>query len=117
MVEVIPKKKNRSHSIKIPKKCPCGKAEVIINYQSEWTIVDTNTSKPIKRFSSNYEAKKFLGENQTLKIHIAEERFETPFMKCSGGNNCPEIFQGKFTHFVSRKAMDIDGLGLSLIHI
>ena len=115
MVEVIPKKKNRSHSIKIPKKCPCGKAEIVINFQSEWTIVDTNTSKPIKRFSSSYEAKKFLDENQALKIHIAEERFETPFMKCSGGNNCPEIFQGKFTHFVSRKAMDIDGLGQEIL--
>ena len=115
MVEVIPKKKNRSHSIKIPKKCPCGKAEIVINFQSEWTIVDTNTSKPIKRFSSSYEAKKFLDENQVLKIHIAEERFETPFMKCSGGNNCPEIFQGKFTHFVSRKAMDIDGLGQEIL--
>ena len=115
MVEVIPKKKNRSNSVKIPKKCPCGNAEIVFNFQSEWIVVNTNTAKPVKRFSSNYEAKKFLDENQTLKFHISEERLKTPFIKCSGGNNCPEIFKGKFTHFVSRRAMDIDGLGQEIL--
>ena len=115
MVEVIPKKKNRSNSVKIPKKCPCCNAEIVFNFQSEWIVVNTNTAKPVKRFSSNYEAKKFLDENQTLKFHISEERLKTPFIKCSGGNNCPEIFKGKFTHFVSRRAMDIDGLGQEIL--
>ena len=48
-------------------------------------------------------------------MNILEERLDTPFIKCSGGNSCPEIFQGKFTHFVSRKAMDIDGLGQEIL--
>ena len=115
MVEVIPKKKNRSNSVKTPKKCPRCNADIVFNYQSEWRIVDTNTSKLIKRFSSHYEAKKFLDANQGSKFNISEERLKTPFIKCSGGNNCPEIFQGKFTHFVSRKAMDIDGLGQEIL--
>ena len=115
MVRVIPKKKNRSNSVKTPKKCPKCNADIVFNYQSEWRVIESNTSKTIKRFSSHYEAKKFQNENQTLKHNISEERLETPFISCSGGNNCPEIFQGKFTHFVSRKAMDIDGLGQEIL--
>tara|TARA_B100001989_G_scaffold25121_1_gene15017 strand:- start:3342 stop:5498 length:2157 start_codon:yes stop_codon:yes gene_type:complete len=115
MVEVIPKKKNRSNSVKTPKKCPRCNSDIVFNYQSEWKIFDKNTSKLVKKFSSNYEAKKFQDENQESKFNISEERLKTPFIKCSGGNNCPEIFQGKFTHFVSRKAMDIDGLGQEIL--
>ena len=44
-------------------------------------------------------------------------KLDTPFIKCSGGNSCPEIVQGKFTHFVSRKAMDIDGLGQEILYM
>ena len=115
MVKVIPKKKNRSSSVKTPKKCPKCNADIVFNYQSEWRAVDSNTSKTIKRFSSHYEAKKFQDENQTSKYNISEEHLETPFISCTGGNNCPEIFQSKFTHFVSRKAMDIDGLGQEIL--
>jgi len=116
MVEVIPKKNNRSSSVKIPKKCPICKADIVFNYQSQWIIHDTeNTSRPVKKFSSKYEAKKFLDESPASRFNMSEERLETPFIKCSGGSNCPEIFQGKFTHFVSRKAMDIDGLGQEIL--
>jgi DNA ligase (NAD+) len=48
-------------------------------------------------------------------LSILEKSLETPFIKCSGGNSCSAIFQGKFTHFVSRKAMDIDGLGQEIL--
>ena len=60
--------------------------------------------------------KNSIEDHQSLDLDIAEERLETPFIKCSGGNSCPEIFQGKFTHFVSRKAMDIDGLGQEILY-
>ena len=116
MVQVIPKKKNRASPIQAPKKCPSCQSATVFNYQSEWTVMNISQSKPIKKFSSNYEAKKFIEDHQSLDLEIAEERLETPFIKCSGGNSCPEIFQGKFTHFVSRKAMDIDGLGQEILH-
>ena len=116
MVQVIPKKKNRSSPIQAPKKCPSCQSATVFNYQSEWTVMNINQSKPIKKFSSNYEAKKFIEDNQSLDLDISEERLETPFIKCSGGNSCPEIFQGKFIHFVSRKAMDIDGLGQEILY-
>ena len=116
MVQVIPKKKNRASPIQAPKKCPSCQSATVFNYQSEWTVMNISQSKPIKKFSSNYEAKKFIEDNQSHDLDIAEERLETPFIKCSGGNSCPEIFQGKFTHFVSRKAMDIDGLGQEILY-
>ena len=116
MVQVIPKKKNRASPIQAPKKCPSCQSATVFNYQSEWTVMNISQSKPIKKFSSNYEAKKFIEDHQSLDLDIAEERLETPFIKCSGGNSCPEIFQGKFTHFVSRKAMDIDGLGQEILY-
>ena len=116
MVQVIPKKKNRASPIQAPKKCPSCQSATVFNYQSEWTVMNISQSKPIKKFSSNYEAKKFIEDHQSLDLDMSEERLETPFIKCSGGNSCPEIFQGKFTHFVSRKAMDIDGLGQEILH-
>ena len=116
MVQVIPKKKNRASPIQAPEKCPSCQSATVFNYQSEWTVMNISQSKPIKKFSSNYEAKKFIEDHQSLDLDIAEERLETPFIKCSGGNSCPEIFQGKFTHFVSRKAMDIDGLGQEILY-
>ena len=116
MVQVIPKKINRASPIQAPKKCPSCQSETVFNYQSEWTVLNTSHSKPIKKFSSNYEAQKFIEDNKPLDLSITEERLETPFIKCSGGNSCPEIFQGKFTHFVSRKAMDIDGLGQEILY-
>ena len=116
MVQVIPKKINRASPIQAPKKCPSCQSETVFNYQSEWTVLNTSHSKPIKKFSSNYEAQKFIEDNKPLDFSITEERLETPFIKCSGGNSCPEIFQGKFTHFVSRKAMDIDGLGQEILY-
>ena len=116
MVQVIPKKKNRASPIQAPKKCPSCQSATVFNYQSEWTVMNISQSKPIKKFSSNYEAKKFIEDHQSLDLDMSEERLETPFIKCSGGNSCPEIFQGKFTHFVSRKAMDIDGLGQEILY-
>ena len=115
MVRVIPKKKNRSNAVEAPQKCPSCQSAIVLNYQSEWTVIDNSKSKPVKKFASKYEAQKFFAINQSDNLSILEERLNTPFIKCSGGNKCPEIFQGKFTHFVSRKAMDIDGLGQEIL--
>ena len=117
MVRVIPKKNNRANVVEAPNKCPSCQSETVLNYQSEWTIIDSSLSKPVKKFASKYEAQKFLETNQSQNLSISEARLDTPFIKCSGGNNCPEIFQGKFTHFVSRKAMDIDGLGQEILFV
>jgi DNA ligase (NAD+) len=117
MVRVIPKKNNRANEVEAPNKCPSCQSETVLNYQSEWTIIDSSLSKPVKKFASKYEAQKFLETNQSQNLSISEARLDTPFIKCSGGNNCPEIFQGKFTHFVSRKAMDIDGLGQEILFV
>src|SRR6056300_1911786 len=116
MVKVIPKKRNRAAAVQSPKKCSSCGSKTIFNYQAEWLVMNINNSKPIKKFSSNYEAQKFLDDQQSYQLNIVENRLNTPFLKCSGGNNCPEIFQGKFTHFVSRKAMDIDGLGQEILY-
>jgi DNA ligase (NAD+) len=117
MVRVIPKKNNRGNEVEAPDKCPSCQSETVLNYQSEWTIIDSSSSKPLKKFASKYEAQKFLETNHSQNLSISEARLDTPFIKCSGGNNCPEIFQGKFTHFVSRKAMDIDGLGQEILFV
>ena len=115
MIRVIPKKKNRANAVEAPQKCPCCHSPIVLNYQSEWTVIDSSKSKPVKKFASKYEAQKFLETNQSVSLNISEEQLDTPFIKCSGGNNCPEIFQGKFTHFVAKKAMDIDGLGQEIL--
>ena len=40
----------------------------------------------------------------------------TSDLKCSGGFNCDEIQKGQIVHFVSRKAFDIEGLGIEIIN-
>ena len=43
---------------------------------------------------------------------------EGPFLRCDAGMNCPAQLFGYFEHFVSRKAMNIDGLGYKInIHL
>ena len=39
---------------------------------------------------------------------------EGPFLRCDAGMNCPAQLFGYFEHFVSRKAMNIDGLGYKI---
>ncbi len=40
----------------------------------------------------------------------------TSDLKCSGGFSCDEIQKGQIVHFVSRKAFDIEGLGIEIIN-
>ncbi|EKO36293.1 NAD-dependent DNA ligase domain protein [SAR86 cluster bacterium SAR86E] len=115
MINVIPKKSKRSLQVQIPRKCPSCDSEVAFGLQLEWSAFDRVKSKAIKKFSSIYEAEKYVKDNSSLDLEILETRLDTPFIKCLGDNECPEIIQGKFTHFVSRKAMDIDGLGQEIL--
>ena len=39
---------------------------------------------------------------------------EGPFLRCYAGMQCPDQLFGYFEHFVSRKAMNIDGLGYKI---
>ena len=39
---------------------------------------------------------------------------EGPFLRCNAGMQCPDQLFGYFEHFVSRKAMNIDGLGYKI---
>ena len=41
-------------------------------------------------------------------------RLDGPFLKCDAGMNCKKQLFGYFEHFVSRKAMNIDGLGYKI---
>ena len=76
MVRVIPKKKNRANAVAAPQQCPSCQSAIVLNYQSEWTVIDSSKSKPIKKFSSNYEAQKFLEINQSTNLNILEERLD-----------------------------------------
>ena len=40
----------------------------------------------------------------------------TSDLKCSGGFSCDETQKGQIVHFVSRKAFDIEGLGIEIIN-
>ena len=41
-------------------------------------------------------------------------KHEGPFLRCDAGMKCPAQLLGYFEHFVSRKAMNIDGLGYKI---
>tara|TARA_B110000438_G_scaffold49274_1_gene49753 strand:+ start:601 stop:2754 length:2154 start_codon:yes stop_codon:yes gene_type:complete len=114
MIRVLPLKKSRGSPISIPKSCPCCNSKVITNFQSDWLVFGSN-NKPLKKFSSLYEANQYITNHSSQELMLKEQKINSPFIKCSGGNLCPEIIQGKFTHFVSRKAMDIDGLGQEIL--
>lgn len=114
MIRVIPLKKSRGYPVSIPKSCPCCNSKVVANFQSDWHVLSSD-KKPLKKFSSLYEANQYIENHSSQELVIEEQKINSPFIKCSGDNLCPEIIQGKFTHFVSRKAMDIDGLGQEIL--
>ena len=114
MIRVIPAAGVRGSVVLAPKFCPSCNSKVFINFQTDWLIVNS-ANEPIKKFSSLYEANLYLSDHPHRELQIKEIKISSPFIKCSGRNLCPEIIQGKFTHFVSRKAMDVDGLGQEIL--
>ncbi|KRP02735.1 MAG: hypothetical protein ABS17_01425 [SAR86 cluster bacterium BACL1 MAG-120924-bin88] len=115
MIRVIPATSSRSSEVRAPKFCPSCNSKVVMNFQSDWSIVNRD-HQLIKKFSSLHEANQYLDDHSDAGFRIEEIKIPSPFIKCSGSNLCPEIIQGKFTHFVSRKAMDIDGLGQEILN-
>ena len=114
MIRVIPAIGNRGSEVHAPEFCPSCNSKVVMNFQSDWSIANRD-HQSIKTFSSLHEANQYLGDHSDTGLRIEEIKISSPFIKCSGRNLCPEIIQGKFTHFVSRKAMDIDGLGQEIL--
>ena len=114
MIRVVPSNKSRGSVISIPKFCPCCNSKVVTNFQSDWSVFSSD-NRPLKKFSSLYEANQYIVDHSSQELMIEEQKINSPFIKCSGNNLCTEIIQGKFTHFVSRKAMDIDGLGQEIL--
>ena len=59
---------------------------------------------------------KVIDVNVPLKCPSCETKLilDGPFLKCSNGLNCKKQLLGFFEHFVSRKAMNIEGLGYKI---
>ena len=88
MIRVIPLKKSRGSPVSIPKSCPCCNSQVVTNFQSDWYVLSSD-KKPVKKFSSLYEANQYI-ENQSSKgLAIEEKKINSPFIRCSGDNLCP----------------------------
>ena len=49
------------------------------------------------------------GKADVIKVNTSD-------LMCSGGFNCDAIRKGQIVHFVSRKAFDIEGLGIEIIN-
>ena len=116
MIRVVPSLESRGLKIQTPKVCPSCNSKVMTNLQSDWSVLSPSNDV-VKKFSSLYEANKYLADRPSENLKVKEVKIQSPFIKCSGGNACPEIIQGQFTHFVSRKAMDIDGLGQEILDV
>ena len=114
IIKIIPKKNKRAKKIPLPKKCVCG-ANTELNHASSWGVED-DKGLVLKVFASIYEAQQFLDKQEPVKLSIKEIKNKAAVLKCTGGSKCSEIVKGKFYHFVSRKAFDIEGLGKEIIN-
>ena len=109
------KRKKGAKSIEIPSNCPsCGSILVQEN-QSDWEILDKN-KKRLKILSSKIEAENFISKKSDQSLELNEVKNKAAFIKCSSSFSCPEMIKGNLTHFVSRKAFDIEGLGQEILN-
>ena len=96
--------------------------DIVVVHRAGDVIPEIVRSLPEKRQNSNQNQNQ--NQNVTQKIlqiptlcpqcgsHLIKE--ET-YIRCSGGLVCQAQIRGRLTHFVSRKALNIDGFGEKLI--
>ena len=109
------KRKKETKSVEIPSKCPACGSLLIQENQSDWEILDAK-NKRLKIFSSKIESENFLLEKNDDSLRLNEIKNKAAFIKCSSTFSCPEMIRGNLTHFVSRKAFDIEGLGQEILN-
>lgn len=112
-VNSLEREKN-SLKVKIPSNCPSCGSDVIQENASDWSVYDHKKQLKIKTFGSKIEANYYI-ESDAERFELKEIINKAAFIKCSSNLTCPEILKGSLTHFVSRKAFDIEGLGQEII--
>ena len=109
------KRKKGAKSIEIPSNCPACGSILVQENQSDWEILDKN-KKRLKILSSKIEAENFISKKSDQSLELNEVKNKAAFIKCSSSFSCPEMIKGNLTHFVSRKAFDIEGLGQEILN-
>ena len=109
------KRKKGAKSIEIPSNCPACGSILVQENQSDWEILDKN-KKRLKILSSKIEAENFISKKSDQNLELNEVKNKAAFIKCSSSFSCPEMIKGNLTHFVSRKAFDIEGLGQEILN-
>lgn len=113
-VNSLEREKN-SLKVKIPSNCPSCGSDIIQENASDWSVYDHKKQLKVKTFGSKIEANHFI-ESDIERFELKEIINKAAFIKCSSNLTCPEILKGSLTHFVSRKAFDIEGLGQEIIN-
>ncbi len=109
------KRKKGAKSIEIPTNCPACGSILVQENQSDWEVLDVN-KKRLKILSSKIEAENFISKKPDQSLELNEVKNKAAFIKCSSSFSCPEMIKGNLTHFVSRKAFDIEGLGQEILN-
>ena len=109
------KRKKGAKSIEIPSNCPACGSILVQENQSDWEVLDIN-KKRVKIISSKIEAENFISKKSDQSLELNEVKNKAAFIKCSSSFSCPEMIKGNLTHFVSRKAFDIEGLGQEILN-
>ena len=113
IIKVIESKRHNPIDIAVPKVCPACGANVIKENASDWDVFDGN--KKIKSLGSKQEAEFFTENHINKNLILKEIKNDGVFLRCSAEYKCDEILKGSIIHFVSRKALDIEGLGQEII--
>ena len=113
IIKVIESKRHNPIDIEIPRACPACGANVIKENASDWDVFDGD--KKIKSLGSKQEAEFFTKNHVNKDLILKEVKNDGAFLRCSAEYKCDEILKGSIIHFVSRKALDIEGLGQEII--
>ena len=113
IIKVIKSKRQNPIDIEIPRACPACGANVIKENASDWDVFDGD--KKIKSLGSKQEAEFFTENHVNKDLILKEVKNDGAFLRCSAEYKCDEILKGSIIHFVSRKALDIEGLGQEII--